>query len=217
MNKQILIASLISSLTVFGFSSSTFAKGSNDINWDYLSAGYKSLSYDEDDGFDVDFSGVSLEGSFSLTNEVFVFGELDSLSDDINIYGTKIDLDMTHYRLGVGYAYAYDAKSSVFGAVGFTNVETEAKASGMFNESDDLDGYFIRGGVRSKLTQDIELFGFATYSTYDIDSEFNDVDDDETTITLGGRYYVQPQFTLNASYEIVDDGGAFVLGASYLF
>lgn len=213
MKKSTLIVTLLAAL--YGTTTSTQAQA-NDINWNYLSAGYKSMSIDDDESFDTDLSGFEFEGSLTLTNNVFVMAELESLSDEITFMNTDIDVDMTQTRLGLGYAHAFSAQSSVFGAVGYANIDTEAKA-GSFKEGEDFGGYFIRGGLRSKLTNEVELFGYATYSNYDIDEEINDGDDDETTITVGGRYYVQPNLTLNASYQIVDDGGAFVLGASYQF
>ena len=75
--------------------------------------------------------------------------------------------------------------------------------------SDDENGYGLSVGVRSMLTDSIEIDGRLSY--IDI------ADDSETAITLGARYYVNTNFSLGTRYTTREDLDYISLTARYSF
>ena len=70
------------------------------------------------------------------------------------------------------------------------------------------NGYSINAGLRSMVTEQIELNGEIGYY---------DVFDGEATIKIGANYYVTPQWAFGASYKSVDDLDILQVNARYAF
>ena len=231
--KKSALASMIALGLLAATSTQSFAKSSEGINWNYVSASYASYSYDdEEDGLALNLSpaGYFLDGSFAVHDNVFVMAEFQSVTDSLSFPGFgsafNIDVEEQQFRLGAGMNVPVSASSDLFGAVGYTNISYDV-SSEFSSMEDDLDGLFLRGGLRGKFSPSLEVYGYFTYSTYDVDEleqsvedDFEpdeQVDDNETTVTVGARYFLTDQLSLNASYTALDEGNGYTLGMSYYF
>ena len=101
--------------------------------------------------------------------------------------------------LGAGYRLPVNATTDAyFGA----NLE---RLGGDF---DDETGYSINAGLRSMVTEQIELAGEVGYY---------DVYDGEATVKIGANYYITPQWAVGASYESIDELDILQVTARYAF
>ena len=73
---------------------------------------------------------------------------------------------------------------------------------------EDDTGYSINAGLRSMLTEQVELAGEGGYY---------DVDDGEATFKIGANYYITPQWAVGASYKFIDDLDIMQVTARYAF
>lgn len=196
--KSILAASAILSLSV---SFSSMAHKSSDAhpapNFDYVQAGFTQLGDGEDklDGFHV-------EGSYSLSDTVFVRGEYQDASD--TIMGVDFNVDIT--SLAVGHKASVNPNTSYYMAVSYE--ELGASADGFSNSEDGFGAYV---GVKSFLNPKVELYGELSYLN------IHDADISEIGYELGGHYYFTKKWSTGLSYRKIDDLSLVNLGLRYSF
>lgn len=168
-------------------------------NFNFVSGGY--LNTDIDDELDGD--GITLDGSVLVSENVFLSGQYQTVdfSDD------GVDLDLNWLSAGIGYRMAVSANTDVYGLATYENIETEASYYGS-SLSDDENGYGFTAGVRSLVTSNIELDGQIGYI---------DIDDSDTFLSAGARYYFNKNFSVGANYKTLDDIDLVSLTARYSF
>ncbi|MCQ8891150.1 porin family protein [Pseudoalteromonas carrageenovora] len=168
-------------------------------NFNYVSAGYLNGDIDGDDA-----DGWTLDGSTLLGENFFLSGQYQTVgnSDD------GLDVDLNWLSAGAGYRTAISASTDFYGLLTYENVEAEASYRGN-SASEDENGYGLSIGVRSMLSDSIELDGRLGY----IDIE----DESETSITLGARYYMNKNFSIGANYTTIDELDLVSLTARYSF
>ena len=126
------------------------------LSYNYFQGGYASADID-DDGFtgNIDGDGWFIGGSAALTDNFFMYGDYTSL-------GLDYDIDYDELELGIGYNYSLGENTDF--VAGLSYIKGEAKAMGM---SADDDGYGVRLGLRSKLSDMIEVEGGIEYADTD--------------------------------------------------
>ena len=167
-------------------------------SWNYVELGYVKADIDGAGDFDPD--GFGVKGVKLLNENVYLTGTYSRISDDA--YGFDIDIDMA--SMGLGYRYGLNATTDIFGEVTYEYVEL---SEGSVDE--DENGYGLAVGVRSMVTNNIELSGAIRY--IDID------DEDDTEFEVGANYYFTPNFALGASYALADDVDFLSVVARYSF
>lgn len=167
--------------------------------WDSLSIGYQDV-----DAAGVDVSGFSFSGSKLVSDNVFIFGNLSMNSDTIG--GVDFDLDTT--TLGLGYRHNISNTTDFFGTLSYEKIETEVSGRGLSGGADG-NGYGLAIGVRSMVTEKLELLGSIGY----LDIE----DDSEGEFTLGASYHFTESFSLGLGYNKVDELKTTSLTASWNF
>lgn len=73
---------------------------------------------------------------------------------------------------------------------------------------DDETGYSVNAGVRSMVTEQVELLGEVGYY---------DVEDGDATFKVGANYYITPQWAVGANYKLMDDLDVMQVTARYSF
>lgn len=186
MNKKaILLASAVALLA-----SGTVAAG----NMDYSYGQVDYVDYDVDlGGASYGVDGFGLTGSFEVTDMLFVAGEYVTLSGDGGF-------DYTDLKLGLGAAWAISDKADVYGVLSYLSNDVEF--------TDDT-GYELAFGVRSMVTNQVELYGELAY--VDI------YEDTATAFEIGGRYALTDAFGVVLAFESGDDYDGFKLGARFQF
>lgn len=168
-------------------------------NFNYVSAGYLDGDIDGDDA-----DGWTFDGSTLLGENFFLSGQYQTVgnSDD------GVDVDFNWLSAGLGYRTAISASTDFYGLVTYENVEVEASYRGS-SISDDENGYGLSVGIRSMVSDNIELDGRLGY--IDI------ADESETSFTVGARYYFNNNFSLGANYTTLDGLDLVGLTARYSF
>ena len=72
----------------------------------------------------------------------------------------------------------------------------------------DENGYSVNTGVRSMVTQEVELMGEVGYY---------DVDDGDVTMKVGANYYFAPSWAAGVSYKKIGDIDMTQITARYTF
>jgi len=138
---------------------------------------------------------------------VYVTAGYSDLSDDINILNIKVDFDVNLLNVGLGYKQDLSENSSFFTELNYLDAEIEA-SSAPVNLDDSDDGYSQGFGVRSMLTEQLELK--AEYS-------YVDFDDSKNVFTLGADYALSDRLSAYVDVTIEDDATPHMIGARLSF
>lgn len=179
MNKVSLLL-----LTTLVASPIAFAKTPN---FNFVSGGYLDGDIDGE-GAD----GWTIDGSTLVSENVFLSGQYQTVGDSEN----GLDVDINWLSAGVGYRTAISASTDFYGLVTYENLEAEASYRGN-SASEDENGYGLSVGVRSMVSDSIELDGRLGY--IDI------ADESETSISVGARFHMNESFSFGANYTSLDD------------
>jgi len=187
---------LLSTLCIAGFSSGT-AFAEQAPKWDFVQASYMKVDIDDTD---IEPSGLAIDGSALVGQDIFVMGTYAALSDDI--FGT--DIDFNTMSLGLGYKHSVNNTTDVYGVLSYEYAEVEA-------DGDDIDdsGFGLTAGVRSMVTDQVELSGVISY--IDI------ADDSETSFGVGADYFFTPEFSVGVAFSTSSDASTTAINARYSF
>lgn len=138
-------------------------------NYTYAEAGFLRL----DGGAD----GLVLGGSYALDERFHLVGEFARASES--------PITVTRARLGVGYHYAYSGTTDWVLRGGAILARARISGLGSINDS----GWFAEAGLRSLVTDFIEVNGFVTHS---------DAGAATTQLSLTGWYHFTRRLALGA-------------------
>ena len=178
-----LVAALLASTT------SLTALAANSPDWKFVEAGYTKMDIDDNESFEPD--GFTVNGKYLLNNNIYLNGEYSSFEEG------GFDFDML--TLGAGYRLPVNATTDAYFGVNFERID---------NNVDDETGYSVNAGLRSMITEQVELNGEVGYF---------DIDDSEVTFKVGANYYITPQWAVGASYEVIDDLDIMQVTARFSF
>lgn len=195
MKKAVLVSALLLSVGA--------AQAAESPRWDRVSASYQSVDVDSET-----LTGFGVSGSKLIGEDFFVTASYASSSDDIDVFGTKVDVDFNTLSAGLGYRYAISNNSDVFGVVSYEDVELDASAQGVSDSASD-NGYGLTAGIRSMVSDKIELTGSIQY--IDI------ADESETAFSVSGLYNFTEQFSAGLGYTKADDVDTISVSATYFF
>lgn len=159
-------------------------------------------------GFDSqDFIGVDLRGSFEINEDIFAFGGLKYLTDD---------LDLTAIHVGGGYRHAIDDATSVWGGVTLEYQDIDGgrqcfptlPGNPCANNSVDDTSFGLRGGLRHQLNQDLEIGGSLRLITGDLDY---------VGITGTTRYKLNENLILLGELDIYDGELGLIGGVTFFY
>jgi hypothetical protein len=161
--------------------------------YNYIDAAY--LSIDVDDG--PTFDGFGVGGSFALTESFHVVGSYADVS--------KGPMSATTSAVSLGYNHSLNDITDLVARAGW--VHGRAKISGFGSESDN--GWSVEAGLRAMLSPQFELNGFITYVDL--------FDDDDTSLSVGGVYYLTHNIGLGAGVSFSDDATGWQVGFRFAF
>ena len=161
------------------------------VRWDSVSASIESVDLDGQK-----FTGFGVSGTKLLNENVFLTGSYSTVSDDMKVFGSTIDVDLNTLSLGAGYRYALDTNIDVFGVLSY--VDLSADVSGFGTSSDDSEnGFGLEAGVRSLLNEQFEVMGSVSY--VDVG------DESEVGFGVSGIYHFNEQFSASLGYVAAED------------
>ncbi|SFR56048.1 hypothetical protein SAMN05216203_1380 [Marinobacter daqiaonensis] len=141
-----------------------------------------------------DFIGLDTRGSLALNENVFVFGGLKYLTDDV---------DLTALHVGGGYRHGLDARTDLWGGVTLEYQELDWNSA----EVDDT-GLGIRGGLRHQLTNELEVGVGGRVITGDLDY---------VGFTGTARYAIERDFKVFAELDVYDGEPGIIGGVTFEF
>lgn len=137
----------------------------------YLGANYGYLRVEGEDDFDEDKDVLEAIAGYRF-NQFFAF---EGSFIDFGDYGNDLaDASTDGYTAAIKGNLPVTDSFSVFLKVGQLWSETDYRALS-FSQSVDDESLFVGGGLAFKLTSNVVIN--ATYSVYDADMDFDDVDD----------------------------------------
>ena len=148
------------------FSVSVNAQG---VNYNYVQGSYGRVDLDVPP-FDIDGDGFGLSASFVINENFYVFGEYQAADSDF-----VGDLDLM--ELGVGYHTDITPNMDVYANLGYLEFETYSGGGGGCpigvactsggGGAGDSDALTVGLGLRSAVSEAIELFGGFDYIEFD--------------------------------------------------
>lgn len=198
MNKYIITSALLA--TSLLTANVTLAETAP--NWNLVQVSYASLEIDEADK--LDFTGFNLSGSKLINKNVFVLASYTGLSDSYE----DVDLDVNTYAIGVGYRYGLNNTTDIYGGVSFQGAEFKASGHGKSDSIDDT-GYGLAVGIRSMVTDQVELSAAIDYVSIDSESD--------TAFSAAAFYNINDQFSVGAGFSTSSDASGYNLTARYSF
>jgi outer membrane autotransporter protein len=154
----------------------------------------------EIDDFDVDGDGFKLGGSFEFTENFFGFASYQDIDYDLDVNGKQT-------TVGVGFAWPLSSTLDVTGGLSYEDFEVDLDGGeGSFSD----DGFGLAVGLRGKFTETLEWTGAVKYTDLGGGS-------DDTTFSVGGRYYFTPAFAAGIDLGTNDDGTTWGIVARYDF
>lgn len=177
---------LLAAFTATTFSLSAMAEKPD---WRYVEGGYTKMDFDDNESFEPD--GLTVNGKYLLNSNWFLNGEYSFFEEG--------NFDFNMLTVGAGYRIPVNASTDAYVGANVERVDGDVE---------DDTGYSINAGLRSMLTEQVELAGEVGYY---------DVDDGEATFKIGANYYITPQWAVGASYKFIDDLDIMQVTARYAF
>jgi opacity protein-like surface antigen len=195
MKKVVLVSALLLSMGSI--------QAAESVRWDSASLSYQSVDVEGDK-----LTGFGVSGTKLIGEDFFIAGSYSSVSDDVDIFGSKIDVDFNTLSVGLGYRHAISNKIDLFGIFSYQDMEVKASFQGE-SDSESENGYGLEAGVRSLVTENIELSGSLSY--VDI------ADESETGFDVSAIYHFTNQFSAGVGYGTSDDMDTLSLSAVLFF
>jgi len=171
-----------------------------DLSYNFIELGYQKADLDDDlAGFSVDGDGFGIGGSFEVGESWFIGVGYSTIGFDFGI-------DLDQISVGGGYHAGLSDRTDFFATLSYLSVEVSASGFGSIDE----DGYGVAIGVRSMLTDNVELNGSIGYS---------DLGDgaDGTAFNVGALYSFTESFAVGFDIGIEEDFTLYGIGGRFYF
>jgi hypothetical protein len=198
------------------------AAGAQDFSFTYLEGGYIAgfVNYVEDAGtitdngstFEIETDsggGGFIGGAWQFWENMHLFGEYSLTSQELEVSDgidtVEGDFDLVRWRVGIGYAYPFSPRTSLYGRLSFDNAELKDVRVAGFDLDADGDDAGIGGevGMIWAATPAFHLQGHVRYTSVGkVATEGSDTFDADTLVGLNGRWYVRPDIALITGYEL---------------
>lgn len=187
-----LASLLLLALSANAFANDGVTKDTN-INYNEIGLGYFSMRISDA----YDFNGYVVKSSALITDHIFIEGAYASADYSGN--------NMTLTEVSLGYRHPIGTSTDAIGTIGYTG--------STFTDEDASNGYSIKLGVNSKLTDDFKILGSYKYSNVSNNDPYS-------TGALEAQYNLTKSFYTNLGYYSMSGGATakyYMLGVGYNF
>jgi hypothetical protein len=172
---------------------------SREYNYTYVELSYDESDFDLGGGGDIDGDGLTLSGSFEMTEDWHAFVSYGNADLDRGV-------DIATWQLGAGYRYPLRDDVDIYGRVLYINREVDGPGTGPFDA--DEDGLGLQARIRARLTDEFEVEGGIQHL---------DVGDSDTSLQATARYYFNDNFSAGIGLTFAGDTDSFGINARYEF
>lgn len=168
-------------------------------SYNYIEGLYQRVEFDTNFGSEIDGDGFAIGGSLEVAENWHMFGGYGTTGLDFSI-------DLNQFTVGGGYHVDISPISSFFVNLAYVRAELDA---GGFGSPDD-SGYGLTIGLRSRVSQQIDLEGSLGYV---------DLGDGSDGTTLGGAalYRFSDMFSAGLFVGVEEDILSYGLGGRVYF
>jgi hypothetical protein len=178
---------IVTALLTLAFPCALYADG---FDYTFVDAGLVDTEIDVGPG-DISGDGIGVNGSFSVSDNVHIIAGYSDLDYDFGFSGSSMNV-------GAGFHTGINEDLDFVADVSYIDAEVDTP----FGSADE-DGYGIGAGIRARAGEKIEL---------DAGLQYVDLDDSDTVLNVGGRYYFNDSFALNAGLSDADAGLSWMVG-----
>ena len=166
--------------------------------------------------------GAFIAGAWQFRENMHLYGEYSSVNQELEISdGTdtdESDFDAVRWRIGVGYAYPFSPKVSLYGRLSFDSVAfNDVRIAGVDLNVDSDDGIGGEVGMIWAATQVLHVRGHVRYTSVgEVVTEGSDTIGPDTLLSMNAHWYFRPDIAFITGYEF----GAITtwnLGARFTF
>lgn len=201
MNRRLTV-----SLFAVGLLGIAGAAQATDLNYNYVQVVYSVVDIDD---FNEDINSVGIDGSFLVTDTVYLFaGYADGETDRFSVFGTSGRLGLESYTAGVGYRYELAPQTDLNFSAAWERQKVEGRSGFSFAGSESENGYSVAVGMRHLVTRQFEIGADVTYI---------DVADDDTILTFGALWHITDLVAVGGSYSLGSDADAIAGGIRFKF
>lgn len=167
------------------------------FEYTYVEIGYDETEFEVGGGGDIDGDGLSVSGSFELTNEWHFFASYGQADLDLG-------RDLDTLTVGAGYVYPLKSNIDLYGRVLYIDREVD----GLGPLGADDDGLGLQFRIRGRVSEELELEGGIQYV---------DVADSDTSFQAGARYYFSESFSAGIGLTFGGDADGLGINARFEF
>ena len=167
------------------------------FEYTYVEIGYDETEFEVGGGGDIDGDGLTVSGSFELTNEWHFFASYGQADLDLG-------RDLDTLTVGAGYVYPLKSNIDLYGRVLYIDREVD----GLGPLGADDDGLGLQFRIRGRVSEELELEGGIQYV---------DVADSDTSFQAGARYYFSESFSAGIGLTFGGDADGLGINARFEF
>ena len=142
---------------------------------------------------DVDGDGLGVGGSYEIADNFFIGGSFEDFDLDFDISGEWLEV-------GGGYNHELNPDLDFVATLSFVDVEISSN----FGSAED-DALALGGGIRTRLSDSIEVDAMLEYYSFD-------EGDSDTSLDIRGRYYFSPEFAVQVRMNLGSDIETIAVG-----
>jgi outer membrane protein with beta-barrel domain len=168
-----------------------------EFSYSYVEIGYDEIDFDVPAVGGIDGDGLTVSGSYELTDEWHIFAA----------YGTNdldFDIDLDTLAIGAGYVFPLNQDVDIYGRVLYIDQEVDVPGFGDVGD----DGLGLQGRIRARMTPELELEGGVQYI---------DVGDSDTSLQVAARYHFTEVFSAGIGLTFGGDADAIGVNARFQF
>ncbi|TRW50178.1 porin family protein [Aliidiomarina halalkaliphila] len=191
-------------IAALGLTAPAAAQSATAPSFDHLGASYIDFDADGDSikGFGLDFE-KTLSGNWFIGADYFNVS--DSASETFMGETVSARVEMSLLNANVGYKFYTTDRFAAYASAGLSMVEAKVRFSSpdlSFNESDSETGWNAQIGIRSRITDSIELDAYARHVEID--------DEDDQIIGVSGRFFINQNFSLGLGYTHINSDLSYI-------
>lgn len=197
----------VSSIIIAVGASSLLLAGTASAQQSPLSYSYIEGNITKGEISNFDYTTYGAELSFELGDTLFIKGSVAEGESDDGIFNGLFedDIDVRIYTIGLGAHLPISERTDFVTEVSYIKNELGFRGADL-----DADGYGVDVGIRSMLTNSIELAAAVNYIDGD---DF----DGELGFSADARFYMSPRLSLSVGYSDLDEVEGITAGVRFNF